>query len=170
MEGSALFWGFNREGGKYTGEVEVMRVCFSQWSNLREVILFPQHASWCSAYCGCSVNTRWVNYIILSRLRNPQRGTPGKQDGLPVWLAHTDSLQFTEVLAAYLCLPFLVSINAIHVLLRDVAELGVIRVALSLSDIHKSSYFLSKDQTSSFPVKLAVSPHVLNRACLQLRQ
>ena len=116
MEGRALFWGFNREGGKYTGEVEVMRVCFSQWSNLREVILFPQHASWCSAYCGCSVNTRWVNYIILSRLRNPQRGTPGKQDGLPVWLAHTDSLQFTEVLAAYLCLPFLVSINAIHVL------------------------------------------------------
>ena len=111
-----------------------------------------------------------MNYIILSRLRNPQRGTPGKQDGLPVWLAHTDSLQFTEVLAAYLCLPFLVSINAIHVLLRDVAELGVIRVALSLSDIHKSSYFLSKDQTSSFPVKLAVSPHVLNRACLQLRQ
>lgn len=22
MEGRALFWGFNREGGKYTGEVE----------------------------------------------------------------------------------------------------------------------------------------------------
>lgn len=65
-------------------------------------------------------------------------------------------------LAACLCLPFLVSINAIHVLLRGVAELGVIRIALFLSDIHKSSYFLSKDQTRSFPVKLAVSPHVLN--------
>lgn len=30
MEGRALFWGFNREGGKYTGERRVMRVCFSQ--------------------------------------------------------------------------------------------------------------------------------------------
>ena len=117
-----------------------------------------------------------LHKYMLSELYHPESlEKPTKRHAWKArWLASlADTYWLSPIrwgLAAYLCLPFLVSINAIHVLLRGVAELGVIRIALFLSDIHKSSYFLSKDQTSSFPVKRAVSPHVLNRVCLQLRQ
>lgn len=69
-------------------------------------------------------------------------------------------------------LPFLVSIETVQILLtlRDVAESGISRIALFLSNIRGSGHFLRKVQTSSFPVRLAACPHLLSRVRQQLRQ
>lgn len=117
--------------------------------------MYPWHLSWCSAHCGCPLSTHCVNYIIPS-LENKMT-CQSSWHMLPLSSSpKSGRLSFS--------LAFLVSTDASWVLLtlRDVTESGVSRIALFLRNIHRSGGFLSQDQTSSFPMRLAAGPHPLS--------
>lgn len=133
---------------------------------MHEVVLYPQSLAQCSADCGCSVNTCWVIYHHPESLEKPHNAARWEsrlscQSG---WftLPLSSSLKFDRLSFS---LPFLVSINAVQM-----SQSGVTGIALFPSHIHGSGAFLRKDQTTSFPVRLAACPHLLSIVWLPLRQ